>query len=47
MITPTRLGELLDMPPDEAIAFALARGVTPTDELPVDDAAVEALLREI
>jgi Zn-dependent peptidase ImmA (M78 family) len=46
VVTPDRLAELLDMPPAEAIAFARARGVSPVAELPVDDAAVQALLRE-
>lgn len=47
VVTPDRLGELLDMTRTQAIAFAQERGVTPADELPVDDSAVEALLREI
>ncbi len=46
VVTPDRLGELLDMTRAEAIAFARERGVVPADELPVDRAAVEALLRE-
>lgn len=46
VVTPDRLGELLDMTRAEAITFAQARGASPVDELPVDDAAVEALLRE-
>lgn len=46
VVTPDRLGELLDMTRAEAIAFARERGVTPADELPADDAAVEALLSE-
>ncbi len=46
VVTPDRLGELLDMTRDQAVAFALERGVVPA-ELPVDDAAVEALLSEI
>ena len=47
VVTPDLLGELLDMTRDEAIAFARERGVSPADELPVDDTAVDALLREI
>lgn len=47
VVTPDRLGELLDMTRAEAIAFASERGVSPADELPVDDAAVDALLREV
>lgn len=47
VVTPDRLGELLDMTHDQAIAFALERGVVAAGELPVDDAAVEALLSDI
>jgi Zn-dependent peptidase ImmA (M78 family) len=44
VVTSDRLGELLDMTGPEAIVFAQSRGVSPVDELPVDDAAVDALL---
>jgi Zn-dependent peptidase ImmA (M78 family) len=46
VVTPERLGELLDMSREQAISFATARGVSPR-EPSVDEQAVEALLREI
>jgi|ERR1039458_81557 Zn-dependent peptidase ImmA (M78 family) len=46
VVTPNRLGELLDMSHNDAIEFAQARGIRPTAEHPVDDDAVDALLRD-
>lgn len=45
VVSADRLAELLDMTADEAIAFAQERGVRPEAELPVDEDAVDALLR--
>ncbi|MGC2374749.1 MAG: ImmA/IrrE family metallo-endopeptidase [Solirubrobacteraceae bacterium] len=45
VVSPNRLGELLDMTPSDALTFAEQRDVRPTPELPVDEAAVDELLR--
>jgi Zn-dependent peptidase ImmA (M78 family) len=46
VVTAERLGELIDMEPANAVAYAKARGVEPRGELPVDEAAAEDLLSD-
>ncbi len=45
VVSPDRLAELLDMTLSDAVAFAEERDVRPVSELPVDEDAVDALLR--
>jgi Zn-dependent peptidase ImmA (M78 family) len=45
IVSQERLAELLDMTLPDVIAFAENRGAHPTPELPVDEDAVNALLR--
>jgi Zn-dependent peptidase ImmA (M78 family) len=47
VISPDRLAELLDMTLPDALAFAATRDVSPARELPVDEAAVDALLSDL
>lgn len=46
VFTPERLSELLDMTPEDAVAYAESRGFVPAPELPIDDEAVDDLLRD-
>ncbi|MGH2902817.1 MAG: ImmA/IrrE family metallo-endopeptidase [Solirubrobacteraceae bacterium] len=46
VVAPERLAELLDMNLADALAFAERRNVHPAKELPVDEGAVDALLRD-
>jgi Zn-dependent peptidase ImmA (M78 family) len=46
VVSPDRLAELLDMTLPDALAFAERRDVHPAKELPVDEEAVDALLRD-
>jgi Zn-dependent peptidase ImmA (M78 family) len=47
VVSPDRLAELLDMTLPDALAFAATRDVSPARELPVDEAAVDALLSDL
>lgn len=46
VITPQRLGELLDLPAEQALELARTRGVEPAAELEVDAEAIEELMRD-
>lgn len=46
VVSADRLAELLDMALPDALAFAEKRDIHPARELPVDEAAVDALLRD-
>lgn len=46
VFTAERLGELLDRTPQEAIDYASSRGFVPEGELPIDEDAVDDLLKD-
>jgi Zn-dependent peptidase ImmA (M78 family) len=46
VVTSDRLAELLDVTPQDALELAEARGIVPASEVPFDEDAVDALLKD-